>query len=62
MYIAPQKRRAISEQCRLVAETCPFYEAVAVGTFRNSGIVLVSTHGNAVEGTEILGNKIVAAL
>ncbi len=42
--------------------TRALHKAVAVGTFRNGRIILMSTHGNAVQRAEILCYQIVPAL
>ena len=39
-----------------------FYEAVAVGTFGNGGVLLMSADGDGAECAEVLGHHIVLTL
>ena len=60
MYIALLKCRAITKNS--VAETCSLYETVAVCTFGNSRIILMSADRNAVKRTEVLSHKVMLTL
>ena len=59
----PQKwQREQTYKVKESAAACSFHEAVAVGTFGDSGVILMSTHAYAVKGTIVLSHHIMLAL
>ncbi len=62
MPVPSKRQREQAYKVKESAAACSFHEAVAVSTFGDSGVILVSAYAYAVKGTVVLSHHIMLAL